>query len=197
MYWDLSSCHWCRVVDMSLYQCWQDKFFDAHCTWWIKSFGVLFSLELPQQCAPGIPPLILQLCLYSLVEKPVPDALSSRKFCNMSNGVGGDNVRRATSKSHLCFRPLILWLTYVGRLTDDTECGPSSFCVPGSSIAPGVISGSVLVWLFQLHTQSITVRHHGTTAACGGQNSNRKTKSVSPPVTIGVFYCIFSCLPLA
>lgn len=57
-------------------------------------------------------PLILQLSLYSLVVKSVPVALSSRKFHNMSNGVRGDNVRRAGSKSQFCSSPLILRFTY-------------------------------------------------------------------------------------
>lgn len=80
------------------------------------------------------------------------------------------------SKSQFCSSPLILRFTYVAWLTDDTVCGPGCISVPGSSIAPGVMSGSVLRWLTLLHTQLITVWSHSTAAACGGQQSNNKTR---------------------
>eukprot|EP00064_Thunnus_orientalis_P007808 superscaffoldBa00000888_g7830 len=100
---------------------------------------------------PRIPPVV----------KPVPVALGSGKFHNMSNGVREDNVRRAGFKSQLCSSPLILRFTYAARLTDDTVCGPGCISVLGSSIAPGVISGSVLLKIptSSNRTQSLQERH--------------------------------------
>ena len=76
---------------------------------------VIWSPVLIRDTACGrwccMPPLILQLSLYSQVVKSVQVALSSRKFRNMSNGVRGDNVSRAGSKSQFCSSPLILWFT--------------------------------------------------------------------------------------
>lgn len=78
-----------------------------------------------------VAPLILQLSLNSLVVKSVPVALSGRKFHNMSNGVRGDNVRRAGSKSHFCSSPLILRFTYAAGW-QMTQCA-----VQAASLFPG------------------------------------------------------------
>lgn len=78
-------------------------------------------------------PLIPQL---SPVVKSVPVALCSRKFRNMSNGVRGDNVRRAGSKSQFCSSPLILRFTYAAgwQMTQCAVLAASLFL--GHSLRP-------------------------------------------------------------
>lgn len=108
----------------------------------------------------------------------------------MSNGMRADNVRREAL--NLCPAHLLSSSGSLGVWrTDDTVCGPGCISVPGSSIAPGVISGSVLVWLVLLRTQSITGQSHRTTGACGGQCRHNKTPG---EVCIiwdekGIFHC--------
>lgn len=187
MFWHLSSWQWCTAVDMPLRQCWQDQFRANLLSLTNMQSGSLILIRntpitaRTRWCYTAL--LIFQLPHYPPVVKSLPVALSSRKCSIMSNGVREIMWGRAGSKSQ--FRSSHHPLVHLGSWqTDDTVRGPGCISVPGSSIAPGVISGSVLVRLvWRIHSQS---RSGATVQRPPVEDSRAITKlkvtSVSPEV---------------